>query len=352
MKYHIITYGCQMNKSDSERIATQLEKKGYQLARQLKEADLVVINVCSIRQSAVNRVYSKVRQLNEQRTANNEQKIVLTGCILAKDKKQLKGQVNEIWPIVDLKTKPKCQSLGQVFVPIMTGCNNFCSYCVVPYTRGREYSRPAQKIIKEVKDLVKKGYKKITLLGQNVNSYQDQEGLSLRDSPWNKDCLLGTVPLNTLNFPNLLKTLNDIPGSFQIEFLTSHPKDMSDELIKIISQSKKISREIHLPVQSGDNQILKKMNRGYTINHYKKLIKKIRQQIPQAKISTDIIVGFPGETRKQFQKTINLVKEIGFKQAYVSAYSPRPGTAAAKSRDNITSNEKKRRKRIILDLVK
>jgi len=324
-----------MNKSDSERVATQLEKKGYRPAQEIKRADLVVINVCSIRQSAVNRVYSKVKQLRSQ---NPKSKLVLTGCILAKDKKQLKGRVNEIWPIIDLKIKPKCQSPSQVFVPIMTGCNNFCSYCVVPYTRGREYSRPAQKIIKEVKDLVKKGYKEITLLGQNVNSYQDEEGLSP-----------GAIPLN---FPNLLKTLNDIPGNFQIKFLTSHPKDMSDELIKIISQSKKISREIHLPVQSGDNQILKKMNRGYTINHYKKLIKKIRQQIPQVKISTDIIVGFPGETRNQFQKTVNLVKEIGFKQAYVSAYSPRPGTTAAKSRDNVSSNEKKRRKRIILDLVK
>ncbi|MBL7155396.1 MAG: MiaB/RimO family radical SAM methylthiotransferase, partial [Candidatus Portnoybacteria bacterium] len=334
MKYYIITYGCQMNKSDSERMAAQLEEKGYQLARQIKRADLVVINVCSVRQSAINRVYSKVKQLSNQ-------KIILTGCLLEKDKKRLANQVYQIWPIVDLPIKPKHQSRGQVFVPIMTGCNNFCSYCVVPYTRGREYSRPAQEIIKEVKSLVKKGCKEITLLGQNVNSYQDQEGLSLkyspqreglslRYSPSGKDCILGTVPLNfvPLNFPNLLKILNDIPGRFQIKFLTSHPKDMSDELIKVIGQSKKISPEIHLPVQSGDSQILKKMNRGYTISHYKKLIKKIRQQIPQAKISTDIIVGFPGETRKQFQKTVNLVKEIGFKQAFVAAYSPRAGTTA------------------------
>jgi len=326
-----------MNKSDSERTAAQLEKKGYQPAQEIKQADLVVINVCSVRQSAINRIYSKVKQLNEQRTANHKQKIILTGCLLEKDKKQLADQIDEIWPIIDLETKPKHQSRHQAFVPIMTGCNNFCSYCVVPYTRGQEYSRPAREIIKEVKDLIKKGYKEITLLGQNVNSYQGQP----------------PVPtLTSLNFPNLLKTLDDIPGSFRIKFLTSHPKDMSDELIKIISQSKKIPKEIHLPVQSGDDQILKKMNRGYTINHYKKLIKKIRQQIPQTKISTDIIVGFPGETKKQFQKTVNLVKEIGFKQAYVSAYSPRPGTTAAKLRDNVPSNEKKRRKRIILDLVK
>ena len=347
MKYYIITYGCQMNKSDSERMAAQLEGKGYQLAQQVKEADLVVLNVCSVRQSAINRVYSKVKQIRSQK---QKAKIILTGCLLEKDKKQLARQVDEIWPIVDLEIKPKYQSRCQVFVPIMTGCNNFCSYCVVPYARGQEYSRPAQEIIKEIKNLVNKGYQEITLLGQNVNSYQDHEGLSLRDSPCFKDCPLGTVPHVPLNFPNLLKTIHDIPGNFQIKFLTSHPKDMSDELIKVISQSKKISQEIHLPVQSGDNQILKKMNRGYTINHYKKLIKKIRQQIPQAKISTDIIVGFPNETEKQFQKTVNLVKEIGFKQAYVSVYSPRVGTAAAKLKDNVSSNEKKRRKRILLDI--
>lgn len=350
MKYHIITYGCQMNKSDSERMAAQLEEKGYQLTRQVKEADLVVINVCSVRQSAINRVYSKVKQIRSQK---QKPKIILTGCLLEKDKKQLSNQVDQIRPIIDLPIKPKHQSRGQAFVPIMTGCNNFCSYCVVPYTRGQEYSRPAQEIIKEVKSLVKRGYKEIILLGQNVNSYR--EGQSLRYSPSRKDCILGTVPppeTTTLNFPNLLKILNDIPGRFQIKFLTSHPKDMSDELIKVISQSKKISKEIHLPVQSGDSQILKKMNRGYTINHYKKLIKKIRQQIPKAKISTDIIVGFPGETKKQFQKTVNLVKEIGFKQAFIAVYSPRTGTAAIKLKDDVPSDEKKKRKRTLLEMFK
>jgi len=363
MKYHIITYGCQMNKSDSERIAAQLEKKGYQLARQIKEADLVVINVCSVRQSAVNRIYSKVKQLNEQRTMNNEQKIVLTGCLLKKDKKQLANQVDEIWPIVDLEIKHRCQSSQYAFVPIMTGCNNFCSYCVVPYARGQEYSRPAQEIIEQVKDLIKKGHKEITLLGQNVNSYKSRSDLfdtTLKVRPLERDLFEVATrkvkPLiskrSDLDFPKLLKILNNIPGNFQIKFLTSHPKDMSDELIKVISQNKKISKEIHLPVQSGDNQILKKMNRGYTISHYKKLIKKIRQAIPKAKISTDIIVGFPNETKKQFQNTVKLVKQIGFQRAYVSAYSPRVGTAAAKLKDNVPSNEKKTRKRILLDMLK
>jgi len=342
-----------MNKSDSQRIAAQLEEKGYQPTQEIKQAphralrsgaeqaDLVVINVCSVRQSAIDRVYSKIKDFAKLKNKNEKLKIILTGCLLEKDKEKLKDQVDEIWPIVDLAIRPKCKSPSHVFVPIMTGCDNFCSYCVVPYTRGREYSRPAQEIIKEIKDLVKKGYQEITLLGQNVNSYT---------SPIGRDAPNGRVAPK-INFPKLLKLINDIPGDFQIKFLTSHPKDMSDELIEIIAQEEKISKEIHLPVQSGDDEILKKMNREYRVEDYKTLIKKIRQKIPQAKISTDIIVGFPGETKKQFQKTVKLVKEIGFSQAYVAAYSPRASTAAAKLKDDVPSLEKKRRKRILLELV-
>lgn len=308
MKYSIITYGCQMNKSDSERIAAKLEKESPN--------DLVVINACSIRQSAIDRVYSKVKQLKGK-------KIILTGCLLEKDKKQLAGQVYQIWPIIDLEIEPKRQSREKAWLPIMTGCNNFCTYCVVPFTRGREYSRPAKKIIAEAKDLVKKGYQEITLLGQNVNSYPD--------------------------FPDLLQKIARL-GQGRVNFLTSHPKDMSDQLIKVIAQNKQISRQIHLPVQSGNNQILKKMNRGYTVGQYKKLVKKIRRQIPQVQISTDIIVGFPEETQKQFQDTVNLAKEIGFNQIYASAYSKRPGTAAARMKDSVPSDEKKRRKKIILKI--
>jgi tRNA-2-methylthio-N6-dimethylallyladenosine synthase len=327
MNYHIITYGCQMNKSDSERITAKLERQKHQPAKNLKRANLVVINVCSVRQSAINRVYSKIRQLNSQKT---KPKIILTGCLLEKDKQQFKSQVNQIWPIIETKIKPKCQSLKHAYVPIMAGCDNFCSYCAVPYTRGREKSRPASEIIKEVKDLIKKGHKEITLLGQNVNSYQD---------------------LRFVTFPQLLKLINDIPGNFKIKFLTSHPKDVSDQLIEVIAQGKKISKEIHLPVQSGDDEILKKMNRGYTVKDYKRLIKKIQRAIPQTKISTDIIVGFPGETKKQFQNTIKLIKEMDFKDAFIAAYSPRPGTAAAKLKDDVPSDEKKRRKRILLDML-
>ena len=334
MKYHIVTYGCQMNKSDSERLAAKLERRKYQPG-DIKSADLVVINICSVRQSAIDRVYAKIRQLNKQKP---KPRIVLTGCILEKDKKILKNQVNDIWPIADFKEKAKCFSEREAFVPIMTGCDNFCSYCAVPYARGREKSRKSNQIIKEVKGLIKKDYKKIILLGQNVNSYKSESGIRNQES--------------SINFPKLLKTIDSLEGNFKIEFMTSHPKDFSDGLINVISESKKISKQIHLPIQSGDNVILKKMNRGYTVGHYRKLIKKIRKRIPDVKISTDIIVGFPTETEKQFQNSVKLVKEMNFCQIYVSAYSPRIGTLAAKLKDNISPNEKKRRKRIILDMIK
>ncbi len=314
-----------MNKADSERLAAKLEKENKKPAPKIERADLAVINVCSVRQSAIDRVKSKIKQI---RKTNPRTKIILTGCILDQDKKKFKKQVDQIWPIADLKCQPKRKIEKQAYLPIMNGCDNFCSYCAVPYTRGRETSQPAQAIIKQAKDLIKNNYQEIILLGQNVNSYQS----------------------GRINFPQLLKKIAGLKGNFQVSFLTSHPKDMSDELIQTIAQSDKISKSIHLPLQSGDNQILKKMNRGYRAGDYQKLIKKIRKAIPRAKISTDLIVGFPGETKKQFQNTLNLVKKIGFAEAFVAAYSPRSGTAAAKFNDDVPSQEKKRRKRILLNL--
>ena len=316
-----------MNVSDSERLAAQLEKKGHKPVKEIKLANLIVINACSVRQSAINRVYGKIKILNERKP---KPKIILTGCILEKDKKKLKDRVNEIWPVADFQTKPKCKSSSEAFLPIMSGCNNFCSYCVVPYTRGRESSRPAREIIKEIKNLISSRYKEITLLGQNVNSYKDKT--------------------KKINFQKLLKLICALPGDFQIKFLTSHPKDMSDKLIRIIAQNKKISKEIHLAIQSGDNKILKAMNRKYTAEDCQKLIKKIRRAIPQAKLSTDIIVGFPSETEKQFQNTVKIVRKNNFYQIYAAAYSPRPNTAAAKLKDDVHFMEKKRRKNIILSL--
>ena len=327
MKYCLITYGCQMNKSDSERLAAVLDKSGHKPAAEIKIADLIVLNACSVRQSAIDRIYGKINQIQKLK---KKPKIILTGCLLETDKRKFEGKVDEIWDIVDFDLIPKYQPGEQAYVPIMTGCNNFCSYCVVPYTRGREKSRPVEKIIKEVKSLIKKGYKEIMLLGQNVNSYKSQ----------------------AINFTKLLKILNDLAGNFQLSFLTSHPKDMSDELINIIANSEKVAKEIHLPAQSGDNTILKKMNRHYTVSHYKNLIKKIRRKIPNTKISTDVIVGFPGETKKQFQNTVKLFKEIKFDKAYIAKYSPRLGTAAAKLKDGVSQKEKKRRWRILEEIVK
>lgn len=358
MKYFIFTYGCQMNEADSEKIATVLEKTGHKPAKNAEQADLIVINACSVRQSAVDRAYAKVNKFYKAK------KIILAGCILESDKKKLKDKVAEFWhPDKYFGSLPCYQSKATAYVPIMTGCNNFCSYCVVPYTRGHERSRPAQKIIKEVKSLIKKGYKEIVLIGQNVNSYQGEIAHeSVRQ--WNSARKTAPTlrrrrsPANPVTFPDLLKLLNNLPGNFQLSFLTSHPKDMSDELIETIARCQKVAAYIHLPVQSGDNQILRKMNRHYTAAHYKNLIKKIRAAFkkyrpdsPKVEISTDIIVGFPGETKKQFQNTVKLCKQIKFDKAYIAKYSPRPGTAAAKLKDNISAREKKRRWRILENLI-
>jgi len=299
---------------------------GYKMATKIESVDLVVLNACSVRQSATNRVYGRIRELGIK---NKELKIIIAGCVLKEDKKKLlaKDKNIEFWhPDEYFDLTPISSNSNAAYIPIMTGCDNFCAYCAVPYTRGRERSRPAKDIIKDAKSAVQKGAKEIWLLGQNVNSYK-------------------------YDFPKLLKGINNIDGNFKIYFMSSHPKDFSDKLIKTISENKKVSGEIHLPVQSGDNAILKKMNRKYTIGHYKNLIKKIRKAILEVKISTDVIVGFPGETEKQFQNTVKLFKELKFSKAYIGKYSPRPGTPAAKMKDDIPIEEKKRRWEILNEIA-
>ncbi|MDD4271377.1 MAG: MiaB/RimO family radical SAM methylthiotransferase [Patescibacteria group bacterium] len=327
--YHIITIGCQMNKSDSERMASLLEQHGYKKTDK-NRADLVVVNTCGVRQMSEDRVYGLIPAIKRK---SKKTKIILTGCLV--NRKDVRGRLKnyvDIWlPITQminakrpddyLKIKPNYESKFSAYVPIGNGCDNFCSYCVVPYARGREVYRPAKEVIIEVKGLIKKNYKEIILIAQNVNSYKSGK----------------------TDFADLLKMADNIKGDFQISFLTSHPKDMSDRLIKAIARCEKVIKEIHLPAQSGDNEILKKMNRRYTIEHYKKIIKKIKRLMPDAKISTDIIVGFPGETKKQFNNTVKLFKEIKFHKAYISKYSPRPGTAAFKLADDVLPAEKKRR---------
>ena len=310
-----------MNKADSEKIARVLENKGYKAASNINEADLIVVNMCSVRQSAVDRVYGLLPKLKNKKS-------ILTGCILKKDKNKFRKYFDEIIDIKEFtKNEQKYSNNIKASVPIMTGCNNFCSYCVVPYTRGKEVSRPLKEIICEVKKLVKQGRKEIWLLGQNVNSYK-------------------------YNFSKLLRTINDIPGKFWIRFTSSHPKDFSDDLIKAMAECKKVAKYLNLPVQSGDDKILKKMNRPYTVKQYKNLVKRIRKKIPDINLSTDVIVGFPGETKKQFENTVKLFKEIKYDIAYINKYSPRSGTAAAKLKDNVSIQEKKRREKILEKTLK
>lgn len=326
MKYFIITFGCQMNKSDSERIAAGLEKRGYKPAASAKKADLIAVNMCSVRQPAVDRVFGLSMKLKGMKA-----KKILTGCILPKDKKKFEKIFDEIWDNKDyFGIAPQGKNKFLDYVPISNGCNNFCAYCVVPLARGRLICRSHQAIVKEIRRLIKEGAKEIWLLGQNVNDYNS----------------------GPVNFAKLIKIVNDIPGDFKFFFMSPNPKNFSDELINALAECKKFSRYLNLPVQSGDDEILKRMNRRYTVRQYKNLVEKIKEKMPDINLSTDVIVGFPGETAKQFQNTVQLFKIINFDIAYISKYSSRPGTVASKLKDNVSLEEKKRRAKILMKLVK
>ncbi|MFH1667634.1 MAG: tRNA (N6-isopentenyl adenosine(37)-C2)-methylthiotransferase MiaB [Candidatus Komeilibacteria bacterium] len=346
LKYHQFVLGCQMNKSDSERIAEVLNNLDYQQVDNETDADLIIVVACSVRQSAIDRIYGKLRQWNK---IKKQRPLVtaITGCLLPEDKKKMNKLFDLSFDITELADLPKLLSKKrdtiaditeyfdlhpapdsnfQIYIPIMTGCNNFCTYCAVPYVRGKEKSRISRSIIAEVKEYIDKGYKEITLLGQNVNSY----GLDLP---------------NELTFPELLKEINDLPGNWWLRFVTSHPKDMSDELINTLATGKHLCEYVHLPIQAGDNETLASMNRKYTVEHYTSLVKKIRDKIPKTSLSTDIIVGFPGETLKQFKNTVKVLKSLKFDMAYISKFSPRAGTVAANLADNISPYEKKKREK-------
>ncbi len=361
-----------MNKSDSERLAAVLENLGYQKTNDEKSADLIAIVACSVRQSAVDRIYSLLNQKSKIKGQNDKLKckIILTGCLMPKDEKVLRNRVDLIINIKDmgklpqllgiknyelrikdyLNIKAKYSNSFSAYIPISTGCDNYCSYCVVPYVRGPETSRPAEEIINEVKCLIKKGYKEITLVGQNVNSYHGK----IKNQK--SKVKMTNQKSKIINFPELLKMIDNLPGNFWLRFISSHPKDLSDDLIKVMARGQKICPYLHLPVQSGDDQILKSMNRHYTAAHYKTLIKKIRSKFARIRkdicISTDIIVGFPGETKKQFNNTANLMKRVNFDMAYIAEYSPRPGTAAAKLKDNVPHQEKERRRKLLTEILK
>ncbi|MBI2042336.1 MAG: MiaB/RimO family radical SAM methylthiotransferase [Candidatus Nealsonbacteria bacterium] len=328
MKYHIITYGCQMNKADSGRAAAMLEKKGYKPTKDIKAADLILVNMCSVRQSAVDRVHGLFHKFEELKIKNRKLKTILTGCVLKKDQKKLREIFDDVQPGLYVKSGGKNNSLSNI--TISNGCNNFCTYCVVPFTRGNLVCHDHRAILKTAKRAVKAGAREIWLLGQNVNDYQS----------------------GAVNFAKLVAMINAIPGDFRFFFTSPHPKNFSDELIVALAKCQKFSKRLNLPAQSGDDEILKRMGRNYTVKQYEALVKKIRKNIPDINLSTDVIVGFPGETRRRFNNTAKLFRKIKFNIAYVAKYSPRPGTAAANLKDDVPRLEKKRREQILNGIIK
>jgi tRNA-2-methylthio-N6-dimethylallyladenosine synthase len=342
--YYIWTIGCQMNKAESERLAAYLDAAGFQPCPKAEDAGLILINSCVVRQSAENRVLNQLHSLKVLKKDHPETQIALTGCLVGADPAQLKTR----FPYIDyffaagefpdwlgafdiIKTLPINPQVAS-YIPIMQGCNNFCSYCIVPYRRGRERSRPLEDIVNEVSILAGRGVKEVTLLGQNVNSY----GLDLNDRP---------------DLADLLYSLNTVAGLERIRFLTNHPKDMQVKLIDAVNHLEKVCEQINLPVQSGDDDILRAMNRGYTAGQYRRLIAEIRARVPGISLSTDIIIGFPGETDIQFQQTYSLLADLRFDMVHVAAYSPRAGTVAARTlMDDVPPEVKKRRLAMVEDL--
>ena len=367
MKYHIVTFGCQMNVHDSEKIAGILEEKGYEVTDKKEDADIIVFNTCAIREGAEDRVFGNVGALKKMKRERPSLIIAVCGCMTQKQetaekmkakfpfvdiimgtfnmtklseyidrvreqKKRLlelyeEGDIDELLPY-------KRTSGDNAWVNIMQGCNNFCTYCIVPYVRGREKSREEEAILKEIKELVATGqYKKITLLGQNVNSY----GKDLKEP---------------VSFAKLLSDICKIEGDFKIWFMTSHPKDLSDEVIDVIAREDKILKDIHLPAQSGNNRILALMNRKYTREKYLEIIDKIRAKIPNCRITSDFIVGFPTETEEGFNDTYSLIEKVRYDSIFAFIYSPRIGTVASKMEGQIDEKVKHERVNKLLKLEK
>lgn len=353
--YYILTMGCQLNENDSEKLIGIMEEMGYTKSDDIKNADLYVINTCCVRENAEEKLFGKLGELKKIKE-NKNIVIAIGGCMMQEE--HITEKIKKSYPFVDVvfgthtlhkfpedlytaitknkKVKDVIDIDGEIYeglpvkrssnrqasVIIMYGCNNFCSYCIVPYVRGRERSRKPEDILNEIKELAKEGYREITLLGQNVNSYKGGENY---------------------NFANLLEDVDKIEGIEVIRFVSPHPKDFTDDVIDVISKSKKISRLIHVPLQSGSTKVLKEMNRKYTKEQYLDLIKRIRNKIPDVVFSTDIIVGFPGETEEDFEDTIDVVKQVNFEQIFMFIYSRRVGTRADKMENQIPEEIKHKR---------
>lgn len=369
MKYFIKTFGCQSNKSDSERISGDYEARGYVETDSWREADEIVINTCSVRERAEDRVKGFLLNIDKHFAGKDiRPKVILTGCMIHHGASALKKnlpQVDEILPIgeVGFNSPAIRKDKKHAWVPISMGCNSFCTFCIVPYARGREKSRPMTDIIDEVKQLAKDGYNEITLLGQNVNSYglekagigyrkllMSREEFTLDDIPKNQSAYF--PPDDTPPFVSLIREISALPEIEKINFMTSNPWDFWDSLIDEIATNPKLDRFIHLPVQSGSDRILYLMNRGYTKKDYLDLVKKIKAKVKDVRFGTDIIVGFPGETDEDFEETVDLVKQVGFEVAFAAKYSPRPGTAAWRIyEDDVPAATKKARWQILENLV-
>ena len=338
-KVYIKTFGCIQNTADSEKIKAYYWEKGGIFVDNWKEADLVVINTCIIRESAENRVYGLI---NEIRKHNKKVKIIITGC-LAGVKNKI-DRVDEVRPIFKFENwKPLRAKKNIALIPISFGCNNYCSYCIVPMARGKEVSRDFTIVLNEVDEAIIKGFKEIMLIGQNVNSY----GSELKDG--------GIVSMGKKRFKSMFpKLLVEVAKKKldKVSFISSNPWDFSDELIEVIAKYPNIDRLVHLPFQSGDDEILQKMNRGYTKKEYLELVTKIKKKIADVRLSTDIIVGFPGEDEAAFQNTVDVCKKVGFEIAYINKYSPRKGTVSEKLYPNdVPMPEKKRRWKILNELI-
>ena len=361
--FHITTFGCQMNEHDSEVIDGLLTERGFSSVKERKDASIVIINTCSVRDNADKRFFGTLGQLKKRKESDPSFIVCVCGCMM--QQQRVVDTIKAKYPWVDVifgtnsihhipeliekvaiekekvvdiieNTEEVVEGLPakrlfdhKALVNIMFGCNNFCTYCIVPYTRGREKSRAPEAIVAEVKGLVADGVKEIMLLGQNVNSYDG----------------------NGTSFAELLKMLNDVDGLERIRFMTSNPKDLSDELIEAFAVCDKLCRNLHLPIQSGSNRVLKRMNRKYTREDYLKLIEKLRKTVPDITLSTDIIVGFPGETNEDFEETLSIVKEVEYDSAFTFIYSIRKGTPAEKFEDQIEESEKHRRFDLLVNAV-
>lgn len=364
--YHITTYGCQLNVHESEKLAGVLEDLGYRETKNQKDADVIIFNTCAIREGAENRAFGNIGAIKRLKAKNPNKIVAVCGCM--SQQKENADYIYKTFPYVDIifgtsnlhkfkdflsnrlkegkrdlqhseefglegENVPMFRTSGEnAWVNIMQGCNNFCSYCIVPYVRGRERSRPLQDILKEVEEIAQNPtYKTITLLGQNVNSYGKE---------------LGT------NFVTLLQKVCEVEGDFKVTFMTSHPKDLSSEVIDFIAKSDKMLKQIHLPVQSGSNKILKLMNRNYTVEKYLSIINEIKQKIPNCFLSTDIIVGFPQETQEDFDATCELLKNVKYGKVFAFMYSKRRGTPASLMDGQVPEVIKNQRVNIVLNLAK